>query len=140
MTDVGKEVKEFLEEIRVELELLREENARLKVDLDWERGNYLSYRKALDAIYNENEVARAAVVKHHGTCHTPPIPREASYFEEAERELTKLRTLLAKAHKTFLLIEKNFDCDRDAHKYQTPCRACQAGFTRQEIDASGVLK
>lgn len=84
-----------------EIERLRDENGRLKSDLNWERANYIRYRKALDAIYLENDVARAAVVKHFGTCHTPPVLREASYYEESERASNKLRTALVEAKKSF---------------------------------------
>lgn len=47
-------------------------------------------------------------------------------FARRDSELTQLKAQLEEASKAFADFANNFDCDSDAHKYGTLCRACAA--------------
>lgn len=49
-------------------------------------------------------------------------------------DLEKLRVLLREARETLRDFAENYDCDSDAHRYGTTCRACDAKAVKQRID------
>lgn len=43
--------------------------------------------------------------------------------------------MLREANKWIRNVDKNFDCDRDGHRYNTHCRKCEAKALANQIDA-----
>jgi len=55
------------------------------------------------------------------------------YIEELHEEQYKTNQMLIVYKKFVKNIRDNYDCDRDAHKYNTPCRCCEADKILQGI-------
>lgn len=66
-----------------------------------------------------NEIHKACPA--HGT----PYYMSGKPFT-VEVELQYLRKNLANMKETLRDIATNYDCDEDAHRYNTPCRECEA--------------
>lgn len=51
------------------------------------------------------------------------------------RAAAACQAMLREANKWIRNVDKNFDCDRDGHRYNTYCRKCEAKALANQIDA-----
>jgi len=70
--------------------------------------------------------------------------REMIFFESQVRELEAYTTQLEEKLKIYENalkdIRDNYDCDEDAHKYNTTCRCCLADEALKEINGNSNEK